>query len=196
MSLVVRLLLITIIVGCFSNCDGNKAGTAIPRRHAYPRIELPQESYRDIIVGCNELHISVNDVATFDRRVADDGETSFIDVSYPKINSTIFYTITPVTLSTIEEVIANRLERIRLNLGDSDAELIEFNSTEGFENKVLVSHGDISTPVQFISTDGENVVVSGVAFIKDASPATADSIAPIVDVIRRDIVHSLKMIHR
>ena len=196
MSLVARLLLIAIIVGGFSNCDGNKAGTAIPRRHAYPRIELPQENYHDITVGCNELHISVNEVATYNRRVADDGETCFIDVSYPKLSSTIFYTITPVDDATIEDVIANRLERIRLNLGDSDAELIEFNSTEGFENKVLVSHGNISTPVQFISTDGENVVVSGVAFIKDASPATADSIAPIVDVIRRDIVHSLKMIHR
>lgn len=196
MPLVVRLLLVTIIVGGLSNCTGDKAGVAIPRRHAYPRIELPQENYYDVNVGCNELHISVNDVATYNRRTAEDGKTCFIDVSYPKINTTIFYTITPVDHTTIEDVIANRLERIRLNLGDRDTELIEFNSTEGFENKVLVSHGDISTPVQFISTDGGNVVVSGVAFIKEASPATADSIAPIVDVMRREVVHSLKTMHR
>lgn len=190
--LTIRLLLLTIIAGGVSGCKGDNSDVAIPRRHAYPRIELPQESYTNVNSGYKDVEIAVNDVATYVCRDADDGDTRFLDVDYPQFNSTIFYTITPVEQSNIENVIANRLERIRLNLGDCDAELLEFNSEEGFENKVLVSRGEISTPVQFISTDGKDVVVSGVAFVKEASAATADSIAPIVEMLRRDIIQALK----
>lgn len=192
--LAVRFLLLTIIAGGVSSCKSGEDNTAIPRRHAYPRIEIPIESYSEVDVDGKGLIIAVNEGAIYERRAADDGDAKFLDVEYPQFNSTIFYTITPVEQSTIENVIANRLERIRLNLGDADAELLEFDSPQGFENKVFVSHGDISTPVQFISTDGRKVVVSGVAFVKDASAATADSIAPIVELLRRDIVHALKEI--
>lgn len=203
MPFIIRLILLTLIAGTVAGCSGNTepgrnaADVApVPRRHAYPRVEIPDSVYTDMAAGTTTLHIAVSDAATVTLRISDDGNSQFVDAAYPDFNSTIFFTVTPVDRATAGDVIANRMERIRLNLGSSDAELFEFDSPGGFENKLFVSRGDISTPVQFIATDGNAFVVSGAAFVRDASPATADSIAPVVDMLRRDILHALKTMHR
>lgn len=199
----ILLLLLAISLAMLTDCGGkdDMPGSAdddyveVPRRHAYPRIALPDSTYSFTTAGKSRLVIAVNDAATSTLRSSDDGNSCFVDVAYPKLQSTIFYTITPVDRATLSDVIANRLQRIELNMGASDAELLEFDTPAGFECKVFVTRGDISTPVQFLSTDGTNLVVSGAAFVREASPATADSIAPIVDVISRDVVHTLKTMH-
>lgn len=200
----ILLLLLAIGLEMLTDCrgvDGSPKGASdndyveVPRRHAYPRIALPDSTYSFTTAGKSHLVIAVNDAATSTLRSSDDGIACFVDVAYPTLQSTIFYTITPVDRATLSDVIANRLQRIELNMGASDAELLEFDTPAGFECKVFVTRGDISTPVQFLSTDGTNLVVSGAAFVREASPATADSIAPIVDVISRDVVHTLKTMH-
>lgn len=203
MPLIIRLILLTLIAGAVAGCShGQESGNSaadiapIPRRQAYPRIEIPDSAYTDITAGTTTMHIAVNEATIVTLRTSDDGNSQFVDAAYSKFNSTIFFTVTPVDRRTVADVIANRMERVRLNLGASDAELLEFDSPGGFENKLFVSRGDISTPVQFVATDGNAFVVSGAAFVRDASPATADSIAPVVDMLRRDILHALKTMHR
>lgn len=183
-----------MLAGCTNNA-GNDA-TPVPRRHAYPRIETADSVFTHIDTDIGNLSIGVNDRAVHTLRSANDGSSRFIDVNYPRFNSTIYFTITPVDPATAGQVIDNRLERISLNLGGADAELIEFDSPAGFENKVIVSRGDIATPVQFIATDGHSLVVSGTAFVPEASAATADSLAPVTGMLRRDIIYALKTMRR
>lgn len=194
----IRLLPLTAVACILAGCNGKapQGDTPVPRRHAYPRIETADSAFTRIDTGVDRLSIDINSEAAISLRDADTGGTRFIDAAYPRFNSTIYFTVTPVDPATAPEVIGNRLERIRLNLGGSDAELIEFDSPAGLENKVFVSRGDISTPVQFIATDGSRLVVSGVAFVRDASAATADSIAPVTDMLGRDIIHALKTLQR
>lgn len=182
------------LTGC-SNGSGNDSAS-VPRRHAYPRIELPDSAYTFIEVNDKGLGIALNDAADYAMHASDDGTSNFIDVDYPGLNAAVYFTVTPVTENTISEVLDNRLERVRLNLGGADAELLEFDSPAGFENKIFVSRADISTPVQFISTDGTATVISGTAFLRDASAANADSLAPVVAMLRRDILHSLMTLQR
>ncbi|MDE6317766.1 MAG: hypothetical protein K2L73_05150 [Muribaculaceae bacterium] len=172
------------------------SGNSVPRRHAYHRIPLPDSTFTEIAVGPTGLNISVNTAATCSIRADESGRSRFVDITYPDINSIIYMTVTPVDHSTINSVIDNRLDRIALNLSGADPELIDFDTPAGFENKLIVTHAGISTPVQFLSTDGKSLVVSGVAFIKDATPATVDSLAPIADILQRDITHTLKTMHR
>lgn len=204
MQLIFRFLLLATCAVMLSSC-GNKSGmpggdaddfVPVPRRHAYPRIVIPDSTFTYTPVGKSNLVIAINNAATSTLRSSDDGNSCFVDVVYHKLQSTIFYTITPINRTSLSDVIANRLERIRLNIGSSDAELLEFDTPAGFESKVFVTRGDISTPVQFIATDGSHLVVSGAAFVREASPATADSIAPIVALLRRDIIHTLNTMHQ
>lgn len=188
------LLFVVVLSGC---SVGDKSGeTAVPRRHAYPRIDVPDSAFTFIETGYNGMQLSLNDATEYALHSSDDGTSNFIDVDYPGLNAAIYFTITPVERATLPDVIDNRLERVSLNLGGADAELLEFDSPAGFENKVFVSRADISTPVQFIATDGETTVISGTSFLKDASAANADSLAPVVNMLRRDILHSLKTLHR
>lgn len=194
-----RYLILTILTCLIASCadKGAQSDTpAVPRRHAYPRIEVPDSTFSYVTDHITGLSVAVNNGATHSQRNAENSRAPFIDVTYPGLNSQIYFTITPVDSISVEEVLANRLERISLNLGGAEAELIEFDSPAGFENKVIATRGDIATPVQFIATDGTSAVVSGAAFIKDASPATADSIAPLVNMLRRDIIHALKTLRR
>lgn len=195
-----NFVIISAICCLLTACGGKDAtdavAPAVPRRHAYPRIELPDSAFAYVEGDVSGLSVAVNKAATAELRRADNDKSSFIDVDYPQLNSRIYFTITPVDAATVGDVIANRMERVNLNLGGADAELIEFDSPAGFENKVITARGDISTPVQFIATDGSSAVVSGVAFVRDASPATADSIAPVVEMLRRDVIHALKTLRR
>lgn len=194
--------IITLLATCaLCSCSGNGDGAGdnrnpVPRRHAYHRISLPDSTFTDVAVGTDGLNISVNTAATCSIRADESGLSRFVDIAYPDLNSTIYVTVTPVDESTINSVIDNRLERIALNLSGADPELFDFDSPAGFENKMLVTHAGISTPVQFLSTDGKSLVISGVAFLKDATPATADSLAPVAGILERDITHALKTLHR
>lgn len=193
-----QLLFITVLACLLSGCTGTSAPdtVAVPRRHAYPRIELPDSAFTEVSAGAGNLTIGISKASTIALRGSGKGNSGFIDVAYPGFNSSIYFTVTPVTPATAGEVIDNRVERMELNLGGAEAELLEFDTPAGFECKVLVSRGEISTPVQFIATDGASLVVSGAAFVRDASPSAADSIAPVVGMLRRDIIHALSTMHR
>lgn len=195
MKIAVTCLLLAVVL---SGCSvGNKSDeTVVPRRHTYPRIDVPDSAFTFIETGYNGMQLSLNDATEYALHSSDDGTSNFIDVNYPGLNAAIYFTITPVERATLPDVIVNRLERVSLNLGGTDAELLEFDSPAGFENKVFVSRADISTPVQFIATDGKTTVISGTSFLKDASVANADSLAPVVNMLRRDILHTLKTLHR
>lgn len=195
MKIAVACLLLAVAI---SGCSvGDKSDeNVVPRRHAYPRIDVPDSTFTFIETGYNGMQLSLNDATDYALHSSDDGTSNFIDVNYPGHNAAIYFTITPVDNTTLASVIDNRLERVSLNLGGADAELLEFDSPAGFENKIFVSRADISTPVQFIATDGETTVISGTSFLKDASAANADSLAPVVNMLRRDILHTLKTLHR
>lgn len=196
------MMLAVIAGGCGSNVSGD--ADAVPRRRAYPRIELPDSAFTFIQTESNgfslapsrSLSLAINNATEYAVHSKDGNASLFIDVDYPGLNAAIYFTITPVDNTTLTSVIDNRLERVSLNLGGADAELLEFDSPAGFENKMFVSRADISTPVQFIATDGETTVISGTSFLKDASAANADSLAPVVNMLRRDILHTLKTLHR
>ncbi|MDE7135919.1 MAG: hypothetical protein K2N91_04750, partial [Muribaculaceae bacterium] len=100
-----------------------------------------------------------------------------------------FSTVDP---SRLESAIDNRSERIALNLGGREAEILSFATPYSLDCEVIVDkQGAGATPVQFIATDHRRFVVSGAAHIKgDKMPI--DSISPVVDMLRRDVIHSLK----
>lgn len=105
MPFIIRLILLTLIAGTVAGCSGNTEKgkntggdvAPVPRRHAYPRIVIPDSLYSDMVVGTTALHIAVSDAAIVTQRISDAGNSQFVNAAYPKFNSTIFFTVTPVT---------------------------------------------------------------------------------------------------
>lgn len=187
MKRVVPLAVLAVIA--LADCsNGGDRRPPVPRRNAYPRIEIPDSSfYND-----GRLPLSLQTSTAAKAMVSKNDHTGiWVDVSYLQFSASVLFTFTPVSDSTIESVIENRMERISLNLGGNGAEVMQFVSPDGFDSRVIVCRS-VATPVQFLSTDGRSVVVSGAAYTPGFSMERIDSLNPVVDMLRRDIVHALK----
>lgn len=158
-----------------------------PRRHAYPRVAVADSVYA--AADSFAPHFETNLATRLERPAP--GQLSII---YPAYHATVYVTAQELTPDRLETALDNRRERISLNLSGAAATTEHFSSDNNMYDCVLVTAGDATTtPVQFLATDGTSTLVSGAAYFGGIDATTsADSIAPIVAAIKRDLHHALK----
>lgn len=183
-----KLFVITAIVALASACTGSDSHTPVPRPVAYPRVAELDSSFA--VVDSLPILVEANRSAAVKRS----GRLWF-DIVYPDYGAVVYVTLTPTSPDSVETVIANRRERISLNIADAaNTTYTEINSPD-FTSVLVHSPISHTTPLQFLATDGGKWVVSGAAFFRDVRPdAPADSLRPMVETIRRDLVHALSTI--
>lgn len=162
---------------------------AVPRPVAYPRIEVPEAEY--VVPDSLPLHFEINAGADSERR-QQEGMT-WLTITYPDnfADVALYCTFSPVTPATLDDVVANRTERMALNTGGADSEVTQLVSSGGFDCTMTVTRAGSATPVQFLAAD-MSMVVSGTMYINVEAGFAPDSIAPVVDAVARDVLHSLK----
>lgn len=191
LKVVFKVLCCLPVLASCSKSDSVADRIGVPRRPAYPRLLLPDSAY--VSPAGLPLGMEINREATFNMEQHDESG-DWVTVSYDIADAEIYYTFTPVTEATVAGVIDNRLERLSLNLGGNSAELTEFITPEGLAVRIIEG-GSATTPVQFLATDNSSLVVSGSAFVPALDSATRDSLAPVVGILRRDIIKSLVSLH-
>lgn len=170
-----------------ASCSGG-GEVAVPRPSANPRIEAPDSVYRKVN-GVPATWI-VNEAAEDSVSSGHTDGSTWLNVMYPRGEATMFCTFTPVTPATCGAVIENRSERMALNAGNNQSEITSFKSSGGFEiNLMETSHGTV-TPLQFIATS-PGMVVTGAVYIPTLTEATNDSLAPVVEYLKRDVMSAL-----
>lgn len=181
-------LIFTVMVLCaaLSGCSDRKQPTAaVPKPAAYPRIADPGTKYEAL--DSLPVNFLANTAATVTRPRPD-----WIDVAYPALGVTIHVSLTRTTPDGIGDVIANRSERIALNVADVTSTNETAIESDGFTSVIICSPETRSTPLQFLAHDGTGLVISGTAFFGNVSPdAPIDSLSPIVSYVNRDIIHAL-----
>lgn len=186
------MLIITSFIAC--NCDNN---TNIPRRKAYPRITTHDSAFSTIT--SLPLHFERSSIAliTLDSTIINnktEEKSHWINLFYKPYNITIHCTFTRIDTSTIYNTLYNRKERMALNSGNFPSELIELTNANNFSSQILITEQSKVTPLQFLSTNNKNWVVSGALYLNNNNTPNIDSIRPIINVVKRDIIHSLKTI--
>lgn len=184
-ALVAIAALSTLCMAACGTGGGKTDGGAVPLPVAWPRLALYDTAFRRL--DSVPVPFAVN-ASTVARVRPGDGGGVWVDVVYPAYcdSSTLYLTFTPVTDATRDAVVANRVERMALNTGDLDTEIITVPS-QGADSRVTVTRGATVTPVQFIATT-PRMVITGAYYIKE----TGDSVRPYVDAVTADIIHSLK----
>lgn len=180
----------------FSDCSNDKQAN-MPRQKAFPRTNTHDSTFVDLPSAPMHFEISSQAEITLDsiNTGKNTGENSrWFTLLYPQYNVEIYCTFTPVNANSLDNVIDNRTQRMKLNAGDLTSELTELTNANGFNSQVLTTIESQVTPIQFISTDNKNWVVSGAVYFKNPHNNNLDSITPIINVIQRDIIHSLKTI--
>lgn len=176
-----KLLFIALaLAGCVG---ADHRPTAVPRPRAYPRAELYPEAYSPVEAG--GITLMVNDSARVS--VSPGG---WVDIAYPAYGVTVNCTVTPVCGATLGSVLDNRSERMALNAGSAYGEITRLTAASGAGATLLESHGAGLTPLQFLATDSSSWVLSGAATMADV--ASTDSIRPVIDALRADIIFLLK----
>ncbi|MDE6535529.1 MAG: hypothetical protein K2K82_05900 [Muribaculaceae bacterium] len=166
-----------ILAGCT-----NKQPQSVPRPQAWPRLTEIPASYRA------ENGVMVNDSA-----MVINGETEgWFDIVYPAYNVKINCTMTSVGSPTeLREAIDNRLERLERNAAGAPGEMTEFTSDGNWGCLLMTTPAAVATPVQFLATDSISRLFSGTA-VFSGKDMKADSVAPAVSVIERDLLYMLK----
>ena len=174
-----------------SACSGpsHKQADATPRRYAYPRVEALDSTAPTVSVGDLDMRLSKS--ATYTHPAE-----GWLDATYPKLGAKLHLSVTyHASANKLAEAIANRRQRISLNIGDSPAKISNFTAGDDWICEVVATSEGPATPVQFIAADNEGYLVNG-AFVLIGATAPTDSLRPIVEVLEREaiaIINSLEV---
>lgn len=192
----VRFTLIPLVLaaGLASCSEGNSDGQRlVARPTAYPRLAVYDSIYTDCGLPAGfEVNAGATAVNVTPEDKKRESETIWIDIKYPAYGATLHCTFIPVepTGEKRDQMLANRHERMMLNLGDNFGRQTELQSEAGAETLILTTTGQTLTPVQFLSAS-ERWIVSGGLQFADGN-VKADSIAPLINAVQRDIIHAAR----
>lgn len=189
-SLPVSMLILAAIIigGCENNARQNN-DIAVPRREAYPRLQICDTVYAT--TPGLPLHIELNAGTTVEIDRRPDGVV-WLSQKYPSYGITVFYTLLPGDSKSLEAALQRSLRRITDNIGGAPADRSEAESPNGFYNYLLRPRGLNPFPLQFISTDGNTwLLTASATYTNGHLPESADSVAPMLGALQRDIVHTL-----
>lgn len=190
-----RLLFILLAAAGVSGCgQGQKTDyTPVPLPYGYQRTEIYPAEYTD--ADCLPASFAVNASAQVHRLPDGPGGSVMADIDYPAYGAVVHLTFTRVDSLTAPEVIANRRERMALNLADNYATVSEVgpNDRTPFVSTVMMSAGRTPTPVQFLSVSPDMVISGAVRFASEQ--AEADSLMPVLKAITADIEYAASHLH-
>ncbi|MDE6311674.1 MAG: hypothetical protein K2L96_07665 [Muribaculaceae bacterium] len=175
------LLKLSILALLTTGCGGDmEDSTAVPRRRAYPRMAFEGDSTGRTMV-LDGLRMRINSATTVR---TDSLRRGWADVEYPAgLGATMYLSVTRP--ESPAEAVANRRQRISLNLGDAPARAEEFINGPWACTLVYSDRAGLTTPVQILATHADGRLLSGAAVLH-APGSDADSIRPLVELLRED----------
>lgn len=175
---VATLFLLATLAAC-------RQEVATPRPMAFPRVATCDTIYR--LVDQAVIPIEVNAAANVE--VAENGR--WVNVDYPSYNGRLALTLGIYNRhDSINAAVENRIERMSINVGDFAAEQTSIDSPLGIHSVLLTTQAHCVTPLQFISTDRRRFLVSGsFSFNGPVGKEKSDSLSPVIDALRTDILH-------
>ncbi|MDE6853918.1 MAG: hypothetical protein K2J38_02565 [Muribaculaceae bacterium] len=133
---------------------------------------LPDSTKRVEVAG---VGVTLNATASVERP-----DSGWLDARYGGQGATLHLSVVHApTADALDKAVANRQQRINLNIGESGAETRYFESASGFECLLIVTTDVCMTPVQVLAKGPGNTLVSG-AFVFDGTVESLDSIRPVV----------------
>lgn len=183
LCMAVGAALALFLVSCANNADSE----AVPRRYAYPRVEAIDTLTQTRKVEGIDITLSRSAQLSTQR-------PDWLTAHYPSLGATLHLTVMRFkTPAGLDDALANRRQRISLNLGGATAITKNYENGHGFAIEEVTAPEGVTTPVQFIAADASNTLVSGV-FTIDGGIAPVDSLRPVVEQIEAEagrIIESL-----
>lgn len=163
---------------------------AQPRPYGYFRIDVPAYGYQPTRLSDYPYSFDVADIAYIDTKV-DNSEPYWLDIVYPSLNARIHCSYKPIkgnlgklTDESIRFVFDHAIK------ADAIPEQGYSNPEQHVYGVYYDLEGNTASPVQFFLTDSTHHFFRA-ALYYNAIP-NADSLAPVNDIMRRDIHHLIE----
>ncbi len=174
------LLLIIAFVSC--------GGSTIPRPYGYFRVELPQPQYSMLDTLQLPYRFERSHWATINLR---NNETNWIDIAYPAINASIHCSYFPVNGNLYELFEDSRKYVYKHSVkADGISENVYENKEQNVYGIMYELEGNTASNMQFVLTDSVKHFFRASMYFDNVP--NKDSIAPMVDYVRRDMIRLIE----
>lgn len=171
-----------LLIGCGT--------TYTPHPYGYVRIEIPEPVYETFDSAGFPYSFNINRISTIENKNGQN-EKYWLDIHYNNYNARIHCSYKPVenNLGLLSEE-AEKFVYKHANMASS----IPCRSYENQEKKVYAVvydiEGNTASPCQFVITDSTNHFFRGALYF-NCTP-NQDSLSPIIDYIKEDIVELME----
>lgn len=189
--MILRALSCIIIAAAAISCTGTGGSQApVPRKVAYPRVELYDSTYVDVIGLPVKFAVNSSAGVKINEKSVD---TNWINIDYFRYGATVRLTLQMLPKQEIAAALANRMERAMLDTGGYPTELTELTSPAGVASTIMLTPSATVTPLHFIATDSATFVLSGAVEFKNPD---IEANTPAVNAIHADLLHAAKTLSR
>lgn len=162
-----------------------------PKPRGYFRIEPPQARYQPLPLDSLPYGFNVSQLVTVELPPQGSPE-GWINLSYPSLGVKVYCSYLPVTRKTLQtaEMESRSLVSRQAKQANAVKEQAYSNPDEKVYGSLFLLDGESASPVQFMLTDSSSNFFRG-ALYYDCVP-NADSLAPLTDYLRKDIIELIQ----
>lgn len=191
MTTIRPLFLIVTFLALLSGCNG-KTDTVVPRRTAYPRVQLYDTIYKELPTTTFMIMVNASTEAELSRRSDTD---IWINIRYPRYKATLSLTLLETAGERLRNALDNRSERMSLNLNG-----VKYQSFRTFHNDISaimpVAESPCVTPVQILASDNRSFLLTGALTFDGDTVREIEEIAPAVNAVKDDIIYMINHLKR
>ena len=178
------------IIICLTGFLGSCTQTSVPRPYGYFRIDLPEHSYRKI----DTLNLPYSfDLSRHVQLISrqEPGEQYWIDLNYPALNATIYCSYKPIKGNLNDFLEDSRKIVYKHSIrADGIREKVYENPAKNVHGILYDLKGNTASSIQFILTDSTHHFFRAALYFNNVP--NKDSIAPLSDYIRQDIIRMME----
>lgn len=184
------LCLLSTVVCLLPSCGEDDDETIAPKPRAYFRLAFPEKKY----VTYDSVCPFTFDVPVYSKIEKDKNyraEPCWLNMEFPSLNGTLHLTYHPLN-GDINEYLEETNElasKHQIKASGIEEKLVSKDSSKVY-GLIYEIGGNAASSIQFFLTDSTNHFIRGALYF-NAAPNT-DSIAPVVDFVRKDIYHMIE----
>ena len=184
----IRFFIICCAIFALTSCQNSNKST--PKPYGYFRINMSENQYQQFNKEKTPYAFEYSTIAKVEERT-DKPEQNWLNIVYPQHNAIIHITYHSIknNLDTIISDSHHFTYRHSIKADAIETETYFFPDKHVFGLYAEVE-GNVASPIQFLVTDSVRHFVRGSLYF-NVEP-NRDSVAPVVDFIRKDIFHLMK----
>ena len=194
MNKIAPIIISLFILMVIASCGGEEA--TIPKPRLYPKITYPERGYTNYDLADCPFTLEYPTYGTIQRddyfEDKDPVHPCWFDLLLGDINASIHCSYIPVDdRKHFDKLVADAFRMVTEHNVKADARRDSlFVNKAGVEGLFFSINGDVATPIQFFMTDSTQHFMRGSLYFDDK--VNADSIAPLLSFVRKDIDHLLE----